>query len=100
MAHSRFKPLHIAFIIALPVIGFTGMYMFVYILPLSDNVLIQIFYTLVLIALGLAIPYWILKLGIHEAHLANPEEKELELKDVPKDKQQLDEETQSKRHRA
>lgn len=38
-----------------------------------------------IIALGLTLPYWLLKILMHVAHSSNPEEKELKLTDLPKD---------------
>ncbi len=40
-------------------------------------------------SLLLIVPYWLLKMVMHAAHASNPEEKELELKDIPKDEEQL-----------
>jgi hypothetical protein len=38
-----------------------------------------------IIILALAVPYFILKVGFHTAHITNPNEEELKLKDFPKE---------------
>ncbi len=87
---NRIKPWHIILIIAIPVLGFSIMYGLAYLLPIASDLLPQLLFTVLLIGLGLAVPYWFLKLGAHEAHRNNPEEKELTLKEIPKDKDDLD----------
>lgn len=42
-----------------------------------------------LIAMGLVVPYLALKLLMHIAHRINPNERELHLRDIPKDQEQL-----------
>lgn len=71
---------------ALAVIGFTAMYMLVEVMPPldGDNTFSQIMFMLLMVALGLTVPYWILKLGSREAHKRNRNEEELQLKDIPK----------------
>ena len=49
----------------------------------------HLFYTIILIAVGLLTPYLMLKLALHVAHLKNRNEKELHLKDLPRDKDDL-----------
>ncbi len=56
----------------------------------GDNMPSQIVYTFMLIALGLTIPYFILKLLFSAAHDQNENEKEIHLSDIPRDQQQLD----------
>ena len=76
---------------AIPFVGYGIMHGLTYLFPMSeDTPYTHLFYTVILIALGLLIPYWMLKTGIHAAHLRDPGEKELQLKDIPKDKDQLD----------
>jgi len=79
----------IALIFFVALAGAVIMYMSASILPLSDSGLNYLFCTVVLIALGLAIPYWMLKLGLHEASMRNRNERELTLGDIPKDHEQL-----------
>lgn len=75
--------------ILLPVVGYGIMHMLVYVLPMSGPaVWADFLFTLLLIALGLSIPYWMLKIGFHYAHTQNSDEKELNIKDIPKDKDQ------------
>ncbi|NBO17822.1 MAG: hypothetical protein EBV03_01080 [Proteobacteria bacterium] len=47
--------------------------------------LLTVFFSVLL----LAVPYWMLKLGSRARHDANHRERELTLKDIPKDKDQL-----------
>ena len=77
----------IIFLVAL--VGAGVMYMFTYIIPLSGNSWFYVLCTFIIIALGLAVPYWMLKLGFHYAHTKNREEKELHLADLSKDQQEL-----------
>jgi hypothetical protein len=75
---------------AILIVGYAIMYFAVYIVPLSGAGLAnQLFYTVLLIALGLAVPYWVLKLVGYAAHKENPREKTVRLKDIAKDKDQL-----------
>lgn len=71
-------------------VGTAAMYWLIYALPVSSgSVWAYVVYTVALIALGLAIPYWVLKLGMHSAHLNNTDEKEMNLSDIPKDKHDM-----------
>lgn len=79
-------------IITIPLIGFGLMQLLVYFLPISESTVTQGLYMLGLIGLGLALPYWMLKLGVHEAHERNKQEREVKLTDIPKDKDQLERE--------
>jgi hypothetical protein len=75
----------VALIALLPVIGYGIMHLSVYLLPVSEeNLWGDMAFTVLLITLGLAIPYWMLKLGFHGAHMRNPEEKDINLNDLPK----------------
>jgi heme/copper-type cytochrome/quinol oxidase subunit 4 len=89
-ANARIVPLLIFFVALL---GFMAMYMFVHVFPLSGSAWNYGFCTLAIIVLGLCVPYWMLKLGVHEAHLINPKEKELTLEAFSKDQDQLEKET-------
>jgi hypothetical protein len=80
----------LALIVLIPVIGYGIMHLSVYLLPVSGESLWgDLAFTLLLIFLGLAIPYWMLKLAFHRAHMRNPEEKDMHLSDLPKDKDDL-----------
>lgn len=76
---------------AIAFFGYALMHALVYIMPMSvnSNTAIYIVFTLAIIALGLFIPYAMLKTGMHTAHKYNNTEKEVELADIPKDKQQM-----------
>ncbi len=80
----------IVFAAAIPAVGYGVMHLLVYVLPMAETSTgSHVVYTIILIGLGLAVPYWMLKAGIHAAHKHNPQERELHLSDVPKDKDQL-----------
>lgn len=74
----------IIFIAFVAVIGWALMYSSVYLLPKSDSMLNYFFITIMLFMLGLAVPYLMLKFSVHQAHLRNPKEKEVRMKDIPK----------------
>lgn len=57
--------------------------------PSEQNAGFHAILTLLLILILLAAPYFALKLMSHAAHLKNPEEKEIHLRDFPKDKKQF-----------
>ena len=68
------------------VVGYAVMHWLVLASPTgANNIFIAIGLMLAIIAIGLVVPYLMLKSGFHAAHLQNPQEKELELKDLPKD---------------
>ena len=74
----------------LPLTGYGVIYGLAHTPPLSEQTPFYWgLFTLFAIALLLAIPYGILKLIGHAAHLQNPQEKELKLSDLPKDKDEL-----------
>lgn len=78
-------------VIALPILGFAVTYGISQVKPLPDSSdVYNGFYTLFTILLLLAVPYTMLKLVAHIAHLRNPRERELHLSDLPKDKEQLE----------
>lgn len=88
--HKKHHLLWLALIPILAVAGYAVMHGLIYALPVSENnTTVNILFTCFIIAMGLAIPYFMLKIGMHEAHLQNPDEKELRLRDIPKDKQQI-----------
>lgn len=79
--------------IALPVVGYGIMHLLVYLFPLSTgSIWAYTLFTLVIIALGLAIPLWMLKAGLLAAHERDSREKEFHMRDIPKDKKQLERE--------
>ncbi len=49
----------------------------------------QLAITITMIAILLAVPYWMLKLGSRAEREVDPKERELKLKDIPKDLDQL-----------
>lgn len=92
MAKSVNEDPHYGFVITatllIAVVGYAIMHLTVYVLPMSeDSVFIDLAFTLFIIALGLVVPYWMLKFSIHQVHLRHPEEREIELKDLPKDQE-------------
>jgi hypothetical protein len=80
----------VALIVLIPLVGYALMHALAYIVPMSEhNVGANLIFTVTLIALGLLIPYWMLKLGFHKAHMRDPAEKDFHLGDLPKDKDQI-----------
>jgi hypothetical protein len=78
----------IAATLLIATVGYGVMHLMVYVLPMSqDSMFSNLIFTLFIIALGLAVPYWMLKFSIHRAHLYNPQEKEIRLEDLPKDQE-------------
>ena len=74
----------------IPVVGYGIMHALVYVLPMGEHTGgAHLALTVLIIFLGLAVPYWMLKAGLFKAHLGNPKEKELQLKDFPKDRVQI-----------
>jgi hypothetical protein len=74
----------------IPVAGYSLMHSMFYVLPMSeDSTGMHLFLTLFIIALGLCVPYWMLMAMAHKAHLSDPREREMHLKDIPKDEQEL-----------
>ncbi len=72
-------------VILIPVVGYGIMQMLVYLFPMSEQSYVSHFMmTLAIIALGLVVPYWMLKGSFHVAHLNNSDERELHLRDLPK----------------
>jgi hypothetical protein len=91
---------NIRFLLIIAFVGFFGfgaMYMLTYLLPLMEhNNLNYGLFALAIIAVGLTVPYVMLKLSLHEAHLKNPREKELKLADIPKSQQVMKRKTKHK----
>lgn len=80
----------IAVIVLLPLLGYGIPYGLNLAVPMSENgTPYHLFYYIFLIAVVLAVPYWMLKLMSRAAHKVNPEEKEMQLEDVPKDKEEM-----------
>lgn len=78
----------IFFVIAVPaiaVVGYGIMQALVYMLPMQGaSSGIYALVSILIIALGLIVPYLMLKAGFAGAHINNPSEKSLDLKDIPK----------------
>jgi uncharacterized membrane protein YqjE len=75
----------IGVVLLIAFIGYAVMHLLVYVLPLSQNTTgMNAVFTVIIIALGLSVPYWMLKFGIHQARMHDPREKEMTLKDLPK----------------
>lgn len=91
MKKSRYIGWMVALIVLIPTVGYGVMHVLVYLFPMSETSTIShITYTLILIALGLVIPYAMLKALFSAAHRQNPrQEKELHLEDLPKDKDDM-----------
>lgn len=80
----------ILIIAAIPVIGFSAMYGTAHFLSVSDSAISSAVITLLLIAIGVGVPFWMLKFGFHEARMRNPrDEAELHLSDIPKHKDDM-----------
>jgi hypothetical protein len=78
------------FILLLPGIGYLVMSGLIYVIPLSSNNIVNILiYASLILAIGLLVPMWIVKLGVHVATMSDKREKELEFKNIAKDKDQL-----------
>lgn len=67
--------------------GYGFMYMLSFAFP--DSSAGQLFTMALFAVIVLAVPYWVIKLMTKDAHLRNPREKEMHLRDIPKDKDQL-----------
>lgn len=77
-------------IVAIPVLGYAVMHGLLHFFPMEDNnPAVYLAVTVLIIAIGLATPWWLLKTGLYEAQLNNPSEKPVDLADVPKDREQL-----------
>ena len=85
---------NLALLVLLPIIGATVMYALIFAFNKApDSTLAAGVYSVIIIFLGLAVPYWMLKAFSVAAHEWNPREKELHLVDLPKDKEQMDRKT-------
>lgn len=83
---KRSHPLLVALVILIPAAGYGIMHLLAYAVPLDqDSTGMHLLVTLAIIALGLMVPYWMLKAGFFRAHLRNRDEDELHLRDLPKD---------------
>jgi len=72
-------------ILLIPVLGYGAMHAIVYLFPMTEESDARHFIiTFFIIALGLAVPYWLLKAGFHKGHLENPSQDELHIGDLPK----------------
>lgn len=78
-------------IILLPILGYGVTHYVTETLSLTgDEMLTLVLLYAAMIAILLTIPYLMLKLLFHQAHLENPDEVELKMKDIPKDQDQLE----------
>ena len=78
-------------LILLPIVAYGAMHLLTHLMPMSeDSTGTHLLLTLIIFFFGLAVPFWMLKLGTKAAHENNPAEPEAQLKDIPKDKEQLD----------
>ena len=85
--------------IAIPFVGYGIMHGLAYLLPMGENTDGSYWvFTLLIIFLGLLVPYLMLKAGLLKAHTANKQEKELRLRDFPKDRAQISREQGSGAH--
>lgn len=92
--HYHFKPVHIllmALVPAMAVAGFLIMYALVHEFSLDSGANFgAALLMLLLIVIGLGVPYMMLKLGVHEAgKVRDQNEKELNIKDIPKHQDEL-----------
>lgn len=77
--------------VGIPVLGAMLMYALIHFFPMGrDSWLIYSLYAVLIIFLGLIIPYGFLKAFSIAAHEWDGQEKELKIEDIPKDKEQLD----------
>lgn len=95
MTKHEKRYLLLGIILALPIIGYGIMHALVYIMPMQDGstgeqyVGNQLFYALILTVFGLMVPWWMLKLAVRNAAVRDPEEGELELRNIGKDKEKV-----------
>ena len=83
--------LFIALLGIIPAVGYGIMHALAFMLPMSEtSTFSHITFTVILIALGLLVPYAMLKSLGAAAHEQNQNEKSFTLSDLPKDKQQFD----------
>lgn len=90
MTRRQHHHLLVISVIALPVLGYALAHGFTLAVPPSEHGgwyfgLLTLFFALLL----MAVPFWMLKLGSRARHDVNSHEREMELKDIPKDKDQL-----------
>lgn len=70
--------------------GYALMWGVSYLLPIVEKTTaLYFFIAAAIIALGLSIPYWVLKDFFFAAHEKNPDERTLNLKDIPKDAERI-----------
>lgn len=85
-----------ALMAAIPASGILGYFMMkllVYFFPMSSGDIGTYFVvTLSFIVIGLTIPLLMLKMGLFAAHMGDAYEKEFRMRDIPKDKEQLNRE--------
>ncbi len=88
----------IAAVIAMPLLGFALMRVLT-VIPMSETSTGNHYlFTVLIYLLGLAIPFFMLKLLFHAAHLRNPEEKQMHLADIPANKDDLAVTLKSRQH--
>jgi len=79
----------IALILLLGAGAWVVMYVLVGMISADDTNLNYGIFSVIMIAIGLIVPYLMLKLVAHEAHRRDSRESEMNLKDIPKDQEQL-----------
>jgi hypothetical protein len=86
----RYVFIFIVLAILTPVIGYAMMHGAAHLIPMSsDGTASQILLAVLIIGIAITVPYLMLKASFFSAHAQNPrKEKELNLKDIPKDKEQ------------
>lgn len=81
----------IAVIALLPLLGYGLTYGLNIAAPMSEGGMsYHVLFILLIIVMGLGVPYWMMKLLSRAAHVQNPQEKEFQLSDLPKDKDDSD----------
>jgi hypothetical protein len=79
----------VALTLLLPVVGALIMYGLIFAFPMGEDAMIShIVYTIIIITLGLLVPFGFLKAFSIAAHEWDSNEQELHLEDMPKDKEQ------------
>lgn len=79
----------IAAIVALPLLAYSLTYAWVPMDGQPEQLAVQVVLVLALVAVFLAFPYWMIKLATKAARERDPEEREVTLRDLPKDQEQL-----------
>lgn len=74
-------------IIALPILGYVLTYGMNLIMPMSEHGTgYHLALVIAIFAMGMLVPYFMIKLLSRAGHLVDPQEKEVRMRDIPKDK--------------